>query len=40
MGTVARGDKNIPAGIQFTAPKGAEDLLFTIGAVVTGETLY
>ena len=40
MGTVARGEKNVPVGIQFTAPKGAEDLLFTIGAAVTGETVY
>jgi aspartyl-tRNA(Asn)/glutamyl-tRNA(Gln) amidotransferase subunit A len=48
MGTVVRGgadagvnggDKNLPTGIHFTAPKGAEHLLFTIGAAVTGETL-
>jgi aspartyl-tRNA(Asn)/glutamyl-tRNA(Gln) amidotransferase subunit A len=44
MGTVVRPgadgrDKNLPTGIHFTAPKGAEHLLFTIGAAVTGETL-
>ena len=44
MGTVVRpgtdgSDKNLPTGIHFTAPKGAEHLLFTIGAAVTGETL-
>jgi aspartyl-tRNA(Asn)/glutamyl-tRNA(Gln) amidotransferase subunit A len=30
----------LPTGIQFSAPKGAENLLFTIGAAVTKETLY
>jgi aspartyl-tRNA(Asn)/glutamyl-tRNA(Gln) amidotransferase subunit A len=44
MGTVIRpgadgSDKNLPTGIHFTAPKGAEHLLFTIGAAVTKETL-
>jgi aspartyl-tRNA(Asn)/glutamyl-tRNA(Gln) amidotransferase subunit A len=29
----------LPMGIQFTAPRGAEEFLFTIGSVVTGETL-
>jgi aspartyl-tRNA(Asn)/glutamyl-tRNA(Gln) amidotransferase subunit A len=39
MGTVAREGIDLPVGIHFTAPKGADDLLFTIGAAVTGETL-
>ena len=39
MGTVEREGKTLPTGIHFTAPKGAENLLFTIGAVVTKETL-
>ncbi len=39
MGMVSREGKELPTGIHFTAPKGAEDLLFTIGAAVTGETL-
>ncbi|HRH24091.1 MAG TPA: Asp-tRNA(Asn)/Glu-tRNA(Gln) amidotransferase subunit GatA [Candidatus Paceibacterota bacterium] len=29
----------LPLGIQFTAPHGAENTLFAIGAAVTGETL-
>jgi aspartyl-tRNA(Asn)/glutamyl-tRNA(Gln) amidotransferase subunit A len=49
MGTVDRSTSGpdssesvskLPTGIHFTAPKGAEDLLFTIGAAVTKETLY
>lgn len=40
MGTVDWEGKQLPVGIHFTAPKGAEDLLFTISAKVTGETLY
>jgi aspartyl-tRNA(Asn)/glutamyl-tRNA(Gln) amidotransferase subunit A len=39
MGTVMREGSNLPTGIHFTAPKGAEDFLFSIGAAVTGETL-
>ncbi|MEJ0053937.1 MAG: Asp-tRNA(Asn)/Glu-tRNA(Gln) amidotransferase subunit GatA [bacterium] len=35
MGTVERDGKALPVGIQFTAPKGGEDSLFTIGAAVT-----
>jgi aspartyl-tRNA(Asn)/glutamyl-tRNA(Gln) amidotransferase subunit A len=34
-----KSKKELPVGIHFTAPKGAEDLLFTIGAAVTKETL-
>jgi aspartyl-tRNA(Asn)/glutamyl-tRNA(Gln) amidotransferase subunit A len=39
MGTVSRDEIAMPTGIHFTAPKGAENLLFSIGAAVTGETL-
>jgi aspartyl-tRNA(Asn)/glutamyl-tRNA(Gln) amidotransferase subunit A len=39
MGTVARDGIDLPTGIHFTAPRGADDLLFTIGAQVTNETL-
>lgn len=39
MGAVDRDGVMLPAGIHFTAPMGADDLLFTIGAAVTGETL-
>ncbi|MBA3788892.1 Asp-tRNA(Asn)/Glu-tRNA(Gln) amidotransferase subunit GatA [Patescibacteria group bacterium] len=39
MGTVMREGKDLSTGIHFTAPKGADDLLFTIGAAITGETL-
>ncbi len=39
MGTVERDGTTLPTGIHFTAPRGADDLLFTIGASVTGETL-
>jgi aspartyl-tRNA(Asn)/glutamyl-tRNA(Gln) amidotransferase subunit A len=39
MGTVEREGTALPTGIHFTAPKGADDLLFTIGAEATGETL-
>jgi aspartyl-tRNA(Asn)/glutamyl-tRNA(Gln) amidotransferase subunit A len=39
MGTVEREGSTLPTGIHFTAPKGAEDLLFRIGALVTKETL-
>lgn len=39
MGTVAREGVALPTGIHFTAPLGADDLLFRIGAAVTGETL-
>ncbi|MES2994645.1 MAG: Asp-tRNA(Asn)/Glu-tRNA(Gln) amidotransferase subunit GatA [Patescibacteria group bacterium] len=40
MGTVVRDGSTLPTGIHFTAPHGADDLLFRIGAAVTGETLY
>lgn len=40
MGDVKREDVSLPTGIHFTAPKGAEEHLFRIGAAVTGETLY
>lgn len=39
MGTVLRDDAELPVGMHFTAPMGADDLLFAIGAEVTGETL-
>jgi aspartyl-tRNA(Asn)/glutamyl-tRNA(Gln) amidotransferase subunit A len=39
MGNVEREGKELPTGIHFTAPHGADDLLFSIGALVTGETL-
>ena len=39
MGNVDREGVSLPTGIHFTAPMGADDLLFTIGADVTGETL-
>lgn len=39
MGTVTRADVALPIGIHFTAPKGAEETLFKVGALVTGETL-
>lgn len=40
MGNVDREGVSLPTGIHFTAPKGADDRLFKIGAAVTGETLY
>jgi aspartyl-tRNA(Asn)/glutamyl-tRNA(Gln) amidotransferase subunit A len=39
MGTVVREESTLPIGIHFTAPKGNEELLFKIGASVTGEQL-
>ena len=39
MGNVERDGVSLPTGIHFTAPHGADDLLFRIGAAVTGETL-
>jgi aspartyl-tRNA(Asn)/glutamyl-tRNA(Gln) amidotransferase subunit A len=39
MGTVVREESTLPVGIHFTAPKGAENVLFKVGAFVTGETL-
>ena len=39
MGNVDRDGVSLPTGIHFTAPLGADDLLFRIGALVTGETL-
>lgn len=40
MGQVERDGTSLPTGIHFTAPHGADGLLFRIGALVTGETLY
>lgn len=40
MGSVVRETSTLPIGIHFTAPKGNEELLFKIGASVTGEQLY
>lgn len=37
MGEVARDGVNLPVGIQFVAPHFAEERLFTIASVVTGE---
>lgn len=39
MGNVQRDGVSLPTGIHFTAPLGSDDLLFRIGALVTGETL-
>ncbi len=38
MGTVVRGDKTLPVGIQFTAAHGDEDTLFKLGKIATGES--
>ncbi len=38
MGMVEREGKHLPTGIHFTAPKGAEAVLFKIGAATTGES--
>lgn len=38
MGTADRDGSSLPTGIHFTAPDGQEELLFRIGAAVTGET--
>lgn len=40
MGEAVRDSVSLPTGIHFTAPHGADDLLFKAGALVTGETLY
>jgi aspartyl-tRNA(Asn)/glutamyl-tRNA(Gln) amidotransferase subunit A len=40
MGNVEREGTSLPTGIHFTAPKGAEETLFKIGAAVTNETLH
>lgn len=40
MGTVDRDGTPLPTGVHFTAPHGGEDVLFKIGAAVTGEPLY
>lgn len=39
MGTVERDGVALPVGMHFTAALGADDLLFRIGADVTGETV-
>lgn len=39
MGTVEREGVTLPVGIHLTAPRGADNLLFAAGALVTGETL-
>ena len=40
MGSVEREGTTLPVGIHFTAPHGAETVLFKIGAAVTGEDVY
>jgi len=40
MGIVDREGVSLPVGMHFTAPKGAEELLFKAGALVTKEELY
>jgi aspartyl-tRNA(Asn)/glutamyl-tRNA(Gln) amidotransferase subunit A len=40
MGTVVREEVTLPVGIHFTAPHSGEEVLFKIGAEVTGEKLY
>jgi aspartyl-tRNA(Asn)/glutamyl-tRNA(Gln) amidotransferase subunit A len=40
MGTVSRDGVSLPVGIHFTASHGEEDILFKIGAAVTGEEIY
>lgn len=39
MGTVDRDGVALPVGMHFTAPHGADDVLFRIGAQVTKETV-
>ncbi len=39
MGMVERDGVSLPVGMHFTAPKGAESLLFKAGALATGETV-
>ncbi len=39
MGFVDRDGTKLPVGIHFTAPHGAEELLFTVGVLVTGEAV-
>lgn len=39
MGNVDRDGSSLPTGIHFTAPHAGEEVLFKIGADVTGETL-
>lgn len=39
MGTVKRGESTLPIAMHFTAPKGAEETLFTAGRLVAGESL-
>ncbi len=39
MEGVVRDGKTLPLGIQFTAPHGAEEVLFAIGKAVTKETV-
>ncbi len=39
MGRVEREGVTLPIGMHFTAALGADDILFSIGAQVTGETL-
>lgn len=39
MGLVEREGVSLPVGIHFTAPHGAEDVLFKAGALVTGEAV-
>jgi aspartyl-tRNA(Asn)/glutamyl-tRNA(Gln) amidotransferase subunit A len=39
MESISRDGKKLPVGIQFTAPHGAENLLFAVGKAVTKETV-
>lgn len=39
MGVVEREGVSLPTGIHFTAPKGSDDLLFNVGAMVTTEAV-
>jgi len=40
MGMIEREGVSLPIGMHFTAPKGAEAILFKAGALITGEELY
>jgi len=40
MGKVEREGKQLPVGIQFTAPHGGEERLFTIGKAVESSAVY
>ncbi|MCI0597777.1 Asp-tRNA(Asn)/Glu-tRNA(Gln) amidotransferase subunit GatA [Candidatus Parcubacteria bacterium] len=40
MGNVMREHASLPTGIHFTAPHGKDNVLFAVGAKLTGEQLY